>query len=124
MYIRNTVITLVATAALTPTIAAATTARPSLQACVGAFVARLGSSTAASPKYRLARALEQNFDARAYSTSDEFTFDLEARNAHTGTVLARATCSATSDGKVESLRVASAVPAPAPAPAVAMTQGD
>ncbi len=124
MHIRNTVIALVATAALTPTIAAATTARPSLQACVGAFVARLAGTTAASPNYRLARALKQDFDGRAYSSTDDFTFDLEARNAHTGTVLARATCSATSEGKVEALRVTAVLPAASPTRAVAMTQSD
>lgn len=106
-------------AALTPAIATATTARPSLQACVGAFVARLGTSTTASPKYRLARALEQDFDQRAHSSSDKFTFHLEAHDPRTGTMLARATCSATSDGTVESLRVAPVVPAPM----VAMTPG-
>ena len=121
MYIRNTVIALAATAALTPAIAAATTARPSLQACVGAFVARLGATTPASPKYRLARALERDFDARAYSTSDEITFQLEARDPHSGSVLARATCSATSDGTVDSLTVAPV--APVPAPAVSMSRG-
>lgn len=111
MHIRNTVIALVATAALAPTIAAATPARPSLQACVGAFMGRLGKSSSAAPKYRLARALERDFDGRALTSTDEFTFNLEARDSHTGTVLARATCSATSDGTVDSLTVSPVVPA-------------
>lgn len=124
MHIRNTLIAVVAAATLAPTIAAASPSRPSLQACVGAFIARLGTSTPASPKYRLARALERDFDGRADSAAAEFTFTLEARDPHAGVVLARATCTATSDGSVESLTVTPVARIPARAPSLVMTRRD
>jgi hypothetical protein len=97
MNTRHLGISAAALVALLPSIAAATPAKLSLDACVRAFESRLGADGA---KYRVNFAKDVDMNAYVYVDASDFTFELAAVNPHSGLVEKRATCSATRGGRI------------------------
>jgi hypothetical protein len=101
---RHLALAAVAAAVLLPSISTAAGERDAANACARAFAASIAAPGGLAPTYRL------SFHAPSSSLAPygrSVTFNLQAQNAKTGAVLARAICSTSRDGSVSEL---SAVP--------------
>lgn len=83
-----------------PSICAAAPGKASLEACVHEFEAKLGATPADSSRYTVSFAKDVDSSAYVHADASDFTFELEARNPHDGSVDKRATCQATRSGRI------------------------
>jgi hypothetical protein len=103
MKIRHFVIAATISSAALPAIATASTQDSMIQACGRAFAAKLGLATGDVPGYKLTNLLAPSIETLQNLYSVEFTVDMIARAAKTGTPVARATCVVSRQGEVISL---------------------
>jgi hypothetical protein len=94
-----------AAAALLPSISTAAGDKNAANACARAFVASIAAPGGLPPPYRLS--FRDPWRSSMLAPYRVATFNLQAQNAKTGAVLARAVCSTNRDGSVTGL---SAVP--------------
>ncbi len=99
---RNHALAVAAIAAIVPAAANASPAGTSLDACAKAFASALAADGAPLPKFKIAHRGGQYFGSIDEFYSHEFSFDMQARDPKTGSVLARATCTADRKGLVTS----------------------
>jgi hypothetical protein len=91
-------------AALSPQMASASVARESLNACARAFAASIAPSGTEVPKYHLdGTSFNETESMVSQFFGHEYQFDLQAANAKTGAVIARAKCQTDRRGVVTSL---------------------
>ena len=104
MDIRKLFLGVAATAAISPSIAAAASPQDNaLQACASAFAAKIASPGAAAPSFKVQYTGSRSESAVEGYYGHEFTFYLRAHDKKTGVTLGRATCSANTHGAVTAL---------------------
>jgi hypothetical protein len=110
MHIRNIAIAAAAAAILSPAICSAGNEKLTLHACVTAFEKSLAESGESSPAFKLVydHAPISGSALQYYTTA--YTYDLQANDAKSGAVFARARCVVDRRGTVSSL---DALPLPA-----------
>jgi hypothetical protein len=101
---RNLTLLAAAIAAISPSISNANPQSVALHACASAFAASLAAPGSASPSYKVDY---RGGDSQSALTSyyvREYTFDLRAHSPKSGRTIARATCSADTNGTIVSLQ--------------------
>lgn len=101
MNIRNLSLAFVTIAAIFPVVASAAPEDAALNACAKAFAVSIGAP-AAAPVYKL-RYAQMHVDPVTDYYARNYTFNMKAQSAKTGTAFATATCSADSHGDVVEL---------------------
>jgi hypothetical protein len=99
---RHLALAAVAAAVLLPSISTATGDKDAAQACARAFAASIAAPGALPPAFKL-RFSDASDPSMLTPYGRWATFNLQAQNAKTGAVLARAVCSTRSDGTVTEL---------------------
>jgi hypothetical protein len=99
-------------AAIAPAVAFASTENTALKACAQAFATSLASASGA-PAFKLKYHSEPGSAIGDYYQGHEYTFYLQAHDPKTGATLARATCSANTNGTVLALTATPAESSPA-----------
>jgi hypothetical protein len=100
MNIRNLSLAIITIAAISPVVASAAPEDAALNACAKAFAVSIGAPGATAPVYKL------NYEQRHFVSpiteyyARNYTFQMKAQNAKTGTAFASATCSADTRGEV------------------------
>jgi hypothetical protein len=102
---RHLALAAVAAAALLPSISTAAGEKNAASACARAFAASIAAPGALPPPYKLN--FRDPWRSSVLAPYRLATFNMQAQNARTGAVLARAVCSTNRDGSVNGL---SAVP--------------
>jgi hypothetical protein len=100
MKIRLLGLSIVAAAAVYPVVCNAWPAKASLDACVNAFEKTLAPSYEVNHAFKVVYGSEQFASSIADYYPASYTFDLQADDPKTGTVVARVRCSADSHGSV------------------------
>lgn len=103
MIIRNIPLAVAAIAALTPLISNASPEKAALTACAQAFASSLASPGASAPTYKIAYRGSDIPGSMVDFYSREYTFELQAHDAKTGSSIARASCSTDVRGNVVAL---------------------
>jgi len=110
MHTRTKTLAVAAIAALAPLISTASPEKAALSACAQAFASSLGKPGASAPVFKIAYRGGEISGSMVEFYSREYTFELQARDARTGSTIARASCSTDVRGNVVAL---SSTPLPA-----------
>jgi len=103
MIIRTIPLAVAAIAALTPLISNASPEKVALTACAQAFASSLASPGTSAPTFKIAYRGSDIPGSMVDFYSREYTFELKARDAKTGSSIARASCSTDVRGNVVAL---------------------
>jgi len=103
MDIRKLSLAAAAIAAISPSLANANPETVALNACARAFASSVAAPGTAAPAYKVAYRGGESASALAAYYNRDYTFYLAARSPKTGATLARATCSADTNGKIVAL---------------------
>jgi hypothetical protein len=99
MIIRTLILSAASIAAISPSVSFASHENAALGACTRAFAASLASPGSSAPAFKLKyRGGSAGSSILDYYSSQEYTFELQARDLKTGATLARATCTADASG--------------------------
>jgi hypothetical protein len=102
MTIRKLLLAAASIAAIAPAVSFASAENTAVKACAQAFATSLASASGA-PAFKLKYHSEPTSALGEYYQGREYTFYLEAHDPKTGSTLARATCSANTNGAVVAL---------------------
>ena len=111
MTIRKLLLAAASIASIAPAAAFASTENTALKACAQAFATSLASASGA-PAFKLKYHSEPTSALDDYYQGHEYTFFLQAHDPKTGSTLARATCSASTNGTVLALTATPAESSP------------
>jgi hypothetical protein len=100
MNIRKLSLAIIAIAAISPVVASAAPEDAALNACAKAFAVSIGAPGATVPAYKLNYSQRHLFSPVTDYYAHNYTFNMKAQNAKTGTAFASATCSADTHGDV------------------------
>jgi len=103
MTIRKIPLAVAAIAALTPVISNASPEKAALTACAQAFATSLASPGASAPTFKIAYRGSDIPGSMVDFYSRQYTFELQARDAKSGSSIARASCSTDVRGNVVAL---------------------
>jgi hypothetical protein len=103
MHIRKILIAAASIAVLAPAISNASAERVALKACANAFVSSITSKDGTAPTFKLNYSGGQPAGTYTEYYRHDYRFVLSANDPKTGSPLARATCSATTQGTILSL---------------------
>jgi hypothetical protein len=103
MKFRKISLSAAACAVLVPALSQAGPERDALKACAQAFAASLATPGAPVPAFKVNYRGNQSTGSMLQFYNREYTFDLHADDAKTGTAIARASCSTDMHGAVLSL---------------------
>ncbi len=113
MKIRLLGLSIAAFAAVSPAVCNAWPAKASLNACVNAFEKTLAPSDEVNHAFKVVYSSEQFASSIADYYPASHTFELQANDPKTGTIVARVRCSADSHGSVALTSLLDSVQAPA-----------
>jgi hypothetical protein len=111
MTIRKLLLAAASIAAIAPVASFASPEDAALKACAQAFATSLASASGA-PAFKLKYHSEPTGPLGDYYRGDDYTFYLQAHDPKTGSTLARATCSANTNGTVLALTATPAESSP------------
>jgi hypothetical protein len=113
MQLRHLTLVAAAIAAISPSISTANPQSVALNACASAFASSLAAPGSASPSYKVDFRGSDSQSALMSYYVREYTFYLQAHSPKSGRTIARATCSADTNGTIVSLKPESANLSPA-----------